>query len=321
MPMRKIKLSFVTVAMNRVEHIKKTLPQNIADNQCVGIEFILLDYNSSDGLSEWVKENLSEHLKSGKLKLYRTDQPKAFNRSHSRNMAFCLANGEIVCGVDADNYTGKDFDKYILLQFSENKDILLKVETTREAKKRDTFGRFACINANFHVVGGYDETMKSYGSEDIDLYQRLEMAGCSVELMTDVKFLKTIQHSDKSRIENEYFSKNLKSAFIRHIAQTSSNLYLIMKDGSFKMIDICPNRSFTLPFSISHVYENSSENAFTSEWLKIHGFLMITDKTILKTLCMVVPMALNENKLAENKAKGIVSPNKSYGQGYAKLIK
>ena len=53
------KISFATVCMNRLHHIRQTLPKNIADNSDYeNVEFILLDYNSSDGLEEWVKETM-----------------------------------------------------------------------------------------------------------------------------------------------------------------------------------------------------------------------------------------------------------------------
>ena len=60
------KVAFFTTCMNRLHHLKKTLPQNIKDNQdyedCV---FVVLNYNSRDGLHEWMLENMAEQIKSG----------------------------------------------------------------------------------------------------------------------------------------------------------------------------------------------------------------------------------------------------------------
>ena len=49
--------------MNRLSHLQETLPKNIHDNYLLGdVEFVLLDYNSSDGLESWVKNDMKNIL-------------------------------------------------------------------------------------------------------------------------------------------------------------------------------------------------------------------------------------------------------------------
>ena len=117
-------ISLCTVCMNRLHHIKKTLPQNIEDNAAYpDLEFILLDYNSTDGLEEWVKNNMQEYIISGRLKYYKTSEPVFFDRSHSRNLMFKLAAGDILCNIDADNYTGLAFADYVNEMFYQKKNV------------------------------------------------------------------------------------------------------------------------------------------------------------------------------------------------------
>ena len=93
--------------MNRLSHLKKTLEKNICDNLVYeNLEFILLDYNSTDGLENWAKNDLKNYIEKGILKYYRTSEPNSFHRSHSRNVAMKLASGDIVCNLDADNFLG-----------------------------------------------------------------------------------------------------------------------------------------------------------------------------------------------------------------------
>ena len=41
--------------MNRLYHIRETLPRNVRDNKDYPyVEFVLLDYGSDDGLEDWV---------------------------------------------------------------------------------------------------------------------------------------------------------------------------------------------------------------------------------------------------------------------------
>src|SRR5688572_14300277 len=97
------RISFCTVCMNRMHHLMLTLPKNIQTNRHYGnLEFIVMDYNSADGLSAWIKNEMSEYLAQGLLVYYQYDEARFFDRSHSRNMMFKLATGDIVCNVDAD---------------------------------------------------------------------------------------------------------------------------------------------------------------------------------------------------------------------------
>ena len=79
------KLAFCITCMNRLSHIQETLVKNMEDNFSPNeVEFILLDYNSTDGLEEWVK-TLQNYIDIGILHYYRTDIPTHYHRSHSRN--------------------------------------------------------------------------------------------------------------------------------------------------------------------------------------------------------------------------------------------
>ena len=62
------KISFCTVCMNRLHHLKMTLQKNISDNRDYSnLEFIILDYNSSDGLGEYIRDNFNEEILNKKL--------------------------------------------------------------------------------------------------------------------------------------------------------------------------------------------------------------------------------------------------------------
>ena len=83
------KISFCTTCMGRLERLKETLPKNIEDNKNYpNLEFVIIDYNSNDGLWDWMKNNMIKHIESGKISYYRTEEPKYFDMSHSRNIAF-----------------------------------------------------------------------------------------------------------------------------------------------------------------------------------------------------------------------------------------
>jgi glycosyltransferase involved in cell wall biosynthesis len=273
------KISFGTVCMNRLHHIKLTLPQNIEDNLLYPeVEFILLDYNSTDGLEQWVQQEMQEHLQSGKLKFYRTSEPQYFNRSHSRNMAFQLSSGDIICNVDADNYTGPDFAEYINDSFLKDDSIFLVSAFNEEYMEyKDAYGRVCAWREDFFNIGGYDEAMQSYGHEDTDLYDRLKRYGRKEINITDIQFLASISHDDKQRTGNEYFSKNLDRFYLAYDTDKTLVLFLF-KDKKFEMGTLVENH-YTLP-SPSSIEEG---NWIKGQWEESSDMLRLykTDKSIV----------------------------------------
>ena len=52
-----MELSFCITCMNRFNQISKTLLTNLNDNKNEKVEFVLVDFNSSDGLKEYILNN------------------------------------------------------------------------------------------------------------------------------------------------------------------------------------------------------------------------------------------------------------------------
>ena len=163
-------LSFCIVCRNRLEHLQQTLITNLKENNRKYVEFVLLDYNSDDGLEYWVKENLMHYLSTGILVYYRNSSAYFFHRTHSRNMAIRLSTGKIVCNLDADNYLGEGNADYILNLFHQNENIFV----TSDYSKRDIVGRVYMYKNDFVKVNGYNEAFEGYGFEDVELYHRLQ---------------------------------------------------------------------------------------------------------------------------------------------------
>jgi len=102
----KNKISFCTTCKDRFWQIRQTLPINLEKASAFKdrVEFILVDFGSQDGLCGWVLENFKEELQSGYLKYYYTDALPKWHASIAKNTAHCLAKGEILVNLDADNF-------------------------------------------------------------------------------------------------------------------------------------------------------------------------------------------------------------------------
>lgn len=270
--MTEYKISFCTVCMNRLSHLQQTLPANLADNQDYPhLEFILLDYNSSDGLEDWVKENLQEHLDSGRLVYYKTKTPVHFKRAHSKNLVHKLASGEVVCNLDADNYTGKGFAAYINHEFVNHDNIFLTaIGPSGATEKGDVLGRICIRNKDFHNIGGYDERMTSYGFDDYDLANRLEQSNVNRKLMaSNPTFFEAITHTHNERINNDAISIKLKKVLARYISPSSTDFLLLFNDGTFKRATLIDTETheFVMPLSELTQTELKYKISVEAPWL------------------------------------------------------
>jgi hypothetical protein len=92
--------------------------------------------------------------------------------THSRNVAFKVATGDIVNSVDADHFVKPGFAAYINLLANQGvgKPVFLK-------SKQKNRGRLGFFKKHFMWLGGYDEEIEGYGFDDVDLLHRALLSG------------------------------------------------------------------------------------------------------------------------------------------------
>lgn len=199
--------------MGRAHHLKETLPQNIRDNPPINgldIEFVVLNYNSQDDLHEWITQDpqMAAHIKSGLLRYGRTSDPEHFHMAHAKNMAHRMATGDIVCNLDADNFTGANFARFLEANFSANMDIVMnpshRVSKLFDPDERGFFGRVVISRENFLKLHGYDEEFSGWGGEDTDFMQRAKGLGLQHVRIDSLAYLGLIAHTNAERVENMF---------------------------------------------------------------------------------------------------------------------
>lgn len=191
-----MKISFCITCMGRLHHLKETLVKNAEDNSDhPAVEFVLLDYNSPDQLERWVKDSFPGFL-DGRLSYWRERSAVRWNMPHAKNLAHILATGDIVCNLDADNWTGKGYAKLLDQTFSEKPG---KIVT--HVHQGGFGGRVALLKKDFMSLRGYDEELSfGWGWEDNDIKTRAESAGLELQKiwMPDDR---AIGHDDSERIK------------------------------------------------------------------------------------------------------------------------
>lgn len=270
------RISFCIISMNRLHHLKETLPKNILDNkEYDNLEFVVLDYNSTDGMEEWMKVSMSKYILSGKIVYYHTFDPQVFSHSHSKNVAFKLASGDIVCNINADHFTGFGFAKYVNKKFNQNSNLVL---TTIDYPKTrydyqpsiDVLGKVCVRKTDFLKVNGFDEKMVNYGFEDLDFVKRIELNNISRSLIDDPSFLRFIPHDDTERFHISEAQKKSHKIYIRYFTPSKSEILLLYEDYCFQRGTLIDNSNFE---SENYMYAHKLRNYdfkfnLASKWKK-----------------------------------------------------
>lgn len=171
------KLSICTTCMNREHDLEQTFLKNIKDNSGYkNLEFVLLNYNSQDELDKWALKNLKKLISKGIVNYYKTVEPQFYSMTHSRNVAFKLANGDIVSSVDADHFINPGFCARI-----NELAIYYKAKAVFVKSRQKNRGRLTFFKKEFmDVLNGYDEGIRSYGFDDQDILLRAVKQGFKV---------------------------------------------------------------------------------------------------------------------------------------------
>lgn len=189
-----MRISFCITCMGRLHHLEETIFRNIEENaDYPNLEFVLLNYNSPDGLDAWYRKN-AQKLKN--VVYFKEHTINRWRMPHAKNLAHVLSTGDIVCNLDADNCTGKGYASIVAKKFADCPESIVT-----HLHGGGFGGRVALRRADFNRLRGYDEQLSwGWGWEDDDLKVRAQQAGLKLEKiwMPDDR---AIGHDNSERIK------------------------------------------------------------------------------------------------------------------------
>ena len=192
-----MKVSYCITIKNRIQYLAQVLPYNLGITHTADCEFVIVDYNSEDMCFELVTEVFENQIRSGRIKYFRTKEPKHFRMSHAKNIAHMNATGDILCNLDADNLLLKGFHEFLLTNLSGGGNFVFSSDTP---KKKGLTGRVAMLKSDFLKVNGYDERV-TFGFDDYDMRDRLLRLGLK-KIVPPHNILECLEHSDEMRLAN-----------------------------------------------------------------------------------------------------------------------
>jgi hypothetical protein len=230
---KKIKegISLFTAVKNRNKNLEEALRTWILLKEID--EIIILDWSSDESLKP-----LIEKYQNGKLILAIVHGQKEWILSHAYNLAARLTTRKGIFKVDAD--------VKVFPNFFETHGLAPGIfysgyyKHGRTQNERHLNGVFFIYRDDFFAVNGFNETIKSYGWDDSELYQRLQILGLKrVYINNDT--LSHIQHQDRHQYQEEIFNvldiPEKQISEIKHIANQYTCERMPIWDENNKMLD------------------------------------------------------------------------------------
>ena len=194
-------LSFCITIKNRFSQIQKTLLQNLEDNWDTKeyVDFILVDFGSTDGLKPWLKKHFAMYMDCGFLKYFYTNELQFWHASIAKNTSHILADGILLTNLDCDNYTGPQGGEFVIETFLNQKHPILLHQFSK-LYHDGSFGRISIRKQDFLHLGGYNEEFHPMGFEDEDLINRSKAYGLNYIQDSNPRYNQALKNTKKESI-------------------------------------------------------------------------------------------------------------------------
>lgn len=230
-----MKVSYCSTCKGRLWQLKLTLNENLKALKSIDAEWIILDYNCPDNVSEVLKSLplAQEALNNGKLKIYKLNTEACWLIPLAKNLVHSIATGDILFNLDIDNYIGSSYSDLITLTPGQ----FLWSGTTNV--NDGCSGRLGVYREDFYDVGGYNQDL-IVGS--VNLYERLRRTGRTP--ITESDTWNSVKNTKDQRIEympgTGNFIERYKLSTVRHKRQLLSQQYHIdiAKNGVYDGVDL-----------------------------------------------------------------------------------
>lgn len=177
------RFALVTTCKGRLEHVRQTLPRlsRQADS-----EVVVVDYDCPQHVGAWVRSAHPE------VKVVEAPGRPLFNLSEARNLGVAATAAPWLVFLDADVLAAEDLTRRL--------EPLLQPKTFLRPAPRpaELWGALVVSREDFDAVGGYDEAFEGWGSEDVDMTTRLELAGLSAQTFRG-DLLASLPHGEADR--------------------------------------------------------------------------------------------------------------------------
>ena len=180
-------IALITTCKGRLHHLRETLPLMAA--QGAG-EVVVVDYGCPDGAGDWVEREFPA------VRVVRLTDDPGFCLPRARNAGARASTSEWLAFVDADVKLLAGWVGWLRGHIEDGR--FYRASAVAGVRDLETFGTVVCPRRAFEAIGGYDEAMRGWGGEDIDLYGRLSQIGLR-DTDYPAALIDVIRHDDELR--------------------------------------------------------------------------------------------------------------------------
>lgn len=210
------KYSIITTCKGRLHNLKRTLPEFLKQGNA---EVIVVDYDCPDGTADYVAKAYPE------ARVVTVVDKPGFNAPHARNLGAARAKGEFLVFLDADVVIAGHFVEHVDRSMKPSSFALFGPSV-----KNSLRGSCVISRKDFSAIGGYDELLVGYGSEDLDIYMRLEFLGAKRILLEPTIVVDVIEQDFAERAR--FRGADLKKQFLRGQLYVSAKEMIMGVEGT-----------------------------------------------------------------------------------------
>lgn len=177
------RFALVTTCKGRLAHVKQTLPRLCAQADA---QVVLVDYDCPDQVGAWTRANHPDVV------VVEVKDRPLFNLAEARNLGAAVSTAPWLVFLDADALADPGLTSNLATLLTPNAFLCV------DAKPGALSGALVVGRADFDAVGGYDEVFEGWGSEDVDIAARLEIAGLSARTFP-ADWLASLPHDNAER--------------------------------------------------------------------------------------------------------------------------
>lgn len=193
--------------MARLSFLRRCLPaalRGFPGNYC------LVDYGCPEASGDWLEATYPEQVANGRMVVHRVSDVRQFHKTDALNQGArrALAGGaRYLCFLDADTLVRDGFWGWLEECWDPARFLVAAPDCARSA-----FGVLVVAAQDFRQSGGYDESFRGWGNEDLELRLRLHLqAGLAYDFIP-ARFLSAIAHGDELRT-HLYPEKDIHKSF------------------------------------------------------------------------------------------------------------
>jgi hypothetical protein len=199
-------ITFVTLCMGRLAHLKETLPlmARQRDSACV-----LVDWSCPEQCGDWAQANCPG------VRVHRVLGQTTISVTAARNAGADLVESPWICFIDCDIVLHGDFSTLVTPHLRPGYYYRPHPVGTGLA------GTWIVGTADVRRLGGYDDVLRCYGEDDYDVFDGLRYLGMRQSYYPS-ELLQHLPHDSAARTERFAFTD-------RRTGQMINRLYRVLK--------------------------------------------------------------------------------------------